>query len=86
MEGIIVNYRRGKRTQTTNQMVVIVPEVDKEKALTLVGKDVTYVCEGKAKKEIKGKVRAAHGDKGAVRILFETGMPGQAIGGKVTIK
>ena len=85
MEGIIVNYRRGRKTQTTNQMIVIIPDVDKTKAKELVGKIATYVCEGKNKKEIKGTVSAVHGDKGAVRIHFETGMPGQAIGGKISI-
>lgn len=87
MEGIIINYRRGRRTQTTNQMVIAVPGVDsKEKAESLVGKTVVYTCEGKNQKEIKGTVKAAHGSKGAVRALFETGMPGQAIGGKILVK
>lgn len=85
MEGIIINYRRGRRTQTMNQMVVVVPGVDKEKALTFVGKEVIYTCEGKTKKQIKGKVTAAHGNSGAVRVHFETGMPGQAIGGRVNL-
>lgn len=86
MEGIIVNYRRGRKTQTTNQMIVITKGSDsKETAEQLVGKIVTYVCEGKAKKEIKGTVSAIHGGKGAVRVHFETGMPGQAIGGSVEI-
>ncbi|MCA9496999.1 MAG: 50S ribosomal protein L35ae [Nanoarchaeota archaeon] len=85
MEAIIVNYRRGRRTQTTNQMVLFVPKYDKEKAKTLVGKKVTYTCEGKDKKQIVGRISAVHGNSGAVRALFETGMPGQAIGGKISI-
>ena len=85
MEGIIVNYRRGRKTQTTNQMIVIVPGTDKKKAAGLVGKTATFFCEGKLKKEIKGKVSAVHGNSGAVRVHFETGMPGQAIGGKISI-
>lgn len=85
MEGVIINYRRGRKTQTTNQMVISFEGVDKEKATSLVGKEVIYTCEGKAKKLIKGKVTSTHGSKGAVRVLFETGMPGQAIGGKVTL-
>jgi len=85
MEGIIINYRRGRKTQTTNQMIVQVPGVDKKKAETLVGKEVVFTCEGKDKKEIKGKVSAVHGNKGAVRVHFEKGMPGQAIGQKVRL-
>ena len=86
MEGIIINYRRGRKSQTTNQMVVQVPGYDKEKAKSLVGKKVVYVCEGKNKKEITGKVSAIHGSKGAVRVLFDNGMPGQAIGAKVRLE
>ncbi len=85
MEGLIINYRRGRRTQKPNQMIVVVPLVDKAKAVSLIGKKVTYVCQGKAKKEISGIISSVHGNKGAVRVLFETGMPGQAIGGKVSI-
>lgn len=84
MEGIIKNFRRGRHTQTTNQMVVYINEVkSKEEASKLVGKTVSW--KSPAGKEIKGKVRSAHGNKGAVRILFEKGMPGQAIGNKVVI-
>ncbi len=85
MEGVIINYRRGRKTQTTNQMIVMVPGYDKKKAEGLVGKSATFVCEGKLKKEIKGTVSAIHGNSGAVRVHFEKGMPGQAIGGKISI-
>ena len=69
-----------------NQMIVQVPGVDKKKAESLVGKSATFVCEGKNKTEIKGKVSAVHGNSGAVRVHFERGMPGQAIGGRITLK
>jgi len=84
MEGVIKNFKRGRRTQTTNQMIVYVSEVKKrEEASGLVGKTVSW--KSPAGKEIKGEVRSAHGNKGALRVLFETGMPGQAIGDKVVI-
>ena len=86
MEGVIVNYRRGRKTQTTNQMIILVADMDKKKAESLVGKTVVYACVGKDKKEIKGTITAIHGNNGAVRALFETGMPGQAIGTKVRIQ
>jgi large subunit ribosomal protein L35Ae len=86
MEGIIVNYRRGRKTQKTNQMIILVPGYDKEKAQKLVGKEVVYTTEGKQKKQIKGKITSVHGNKGAVRALFERGMPGQAIGQKIEVK
>lgn len=84
MEGVIKNFKRGRHTVTGNQMVVYINEVkSKEEAAKLVGKSVVW--KSPAGKEIKGKVRSAHGNSGAVRVLFETGMPGQAIGDKVSI-
>ncbi len=86
MKGTIVNFRRSRHRQTTNQMVIVVDKVDKkEKAEKLVGKEVVWTAPGKNKKQIKGNVTAAHGGKGAVRVLFETGMPGQSIGENVDI-
>lgn len=87
MEALIVNYRRGRKTQKTNQMVLIVKGIDdKEKAKKLIGQTAIYTCEGKEKKQIKGKITNVHGNSGAVRALFETGMPGQAINQKLEIK
>ena len=84
MEGASKNFKRGRKTQTMNQMIVVVNGVeDKGKAAELVGKKVTW--KSPAGKEITGEVRSAHGNSGALRVLFETGMPGQAIGGKVQI-
>lgn len=85
MEGIIVNYKQGRHNQTTNQMIIKVSEVDsKEKAEKLVGKKVIYTPERGNK--ISGEVRSAHGNSGALRVLFEKGMPGQAISKKVSIE
>lgn len=81
-----MNYKRGRKTQTTNQMIVIIPEVDKAKAETFIGKEVVYSIEGKKKTQIKGEVRSVHGNNGAMRVLFERGMPGQAIGQRVEVK
>jgi|TARA_B100001971_G_C18167437_1_gene525058 large subunit ribosomal protein L35Ae len=85
MEGIIASFKRGKHVQTTNQMIVVVDSIkDKEKAADLVGKNVIW--KSPAGKEIKGVVRASHGNKGALRVLFETGMPGQSLGNKVKVE
>ena len=84
MEGIINNFRRGAKTQTMSHMVVYLKDSDsREKASQLVGKSIVW--KSPAGKEIKGKVAAAHGNKGAVRVIFEKGMPGQSIGAKVEI-
>jgi len=84
MEGVIVNFRQGSHHQTDNQMVIIVKDVSKEKAKSLIGKTVVWTSP--AGKEIKGKISALHGNKGAVRAIFEKGMPGQSIGSKIRIE
>ncbi|MCD6523354.1 MAG: 50S ribosomal protein L35ae [Candidatus Diapherotrites archaeon] len=84
MKGVIVNYRRGRRTMHGNQMIVTFEGVDtKEKAAPLLGK--TVVWETPAKKRIFGKVSKVHGNKGAVIVRFRKGMPGQSIGSNVEI-
>lgn len=85
MEGKITNFKGGRHTQVGNQMIVEIEGVNtKEEAAKLVGKKVVWTTS--AKKEITGEVRNFHGNSGAVRVLFETGMPGQAVGGNVQIK
>ena len=84
MKGIIGNYRISRHVQKNNHMIVYVEGIDsREKAATLVGKTVTYTTE--TGKTITGKVAAPHGNKGAVRVIFEKGMPGQSLTKEVTI-
>ena len=86
MEGIIINFRRGRKTTYDRQMIIAVESIeDKEKAGSLVGKKAIWTCPGKDKKEIVGVVNAVHGGKGCVRVVFERGMPGQSVGTKVKI-
>lgn len=85
MKGAIVNFRRGRHTQKMNHMIIYISSIGKrEKASELVGKNVVW--KSPKGKEIKGKVASAHGNKGAVRVIFETGMPGQSLGNKVEIE
>lgn len=85
MEAIIKNFRMGRHRQTDNQMVLLVADLKKkEQASKLVGKTVSWTTPGK--RVIKGKITAPHGNSGAVRVLFEKGMPGQAVGKKVVIE
>lgn len=86
MEAIINNFKRGRKTQTTNQMIILLPKImTKEDAQLYVGKKVVFVCEGKEKKKINGEIRSTHGNSGALRVLFEKGMPGQSIGKKLEV-
>ena len=85
MEGTISNFRKGRHHQYDRQMVIVVKDIDdKKKAEALIGKKVSW--KSPAGKEIAGKISAAHGNKGAVRAIFDTGMPGQSVGSKVKIE
>ena len=85
MEGVIVNFRGSRRVKRHNQMVVQVGTVDnKEKASELIGKKVIWKTS--AGKQLTGQITAAHGNSGALRVIFDTGMPGQSIGSKVDIE
>lgn len=87
MDGVINSFRGSARRKKGNQMIVIVDGItSKDKAQALVGKTITWTSPGKNKKQLKGKISAAHGGKGAVRAIFETGMPGQSLGEQVKIE
>lgn len=85
MEGVIVHFRGSRRVKRHNQMVVQVGAIDnKEKASKLIGKKVIWKTS--AGKQLTGQITAAHGNSGALRVRFDTGMPGQSIGSKVAIE
>ena len=85
MEGKIVSFRRGIKTQRKHQMIVkVISITNKDKAKTLLNKDVSW--KSPAGKEIKGKVTNIHGNSGALRVQFEKGLPGQSLGTKVELK
>lgn len=86
MQGIIANYRGSRRRKRGNYMLVNLPKIDsREKAEALTGKNVEWTAPGKEKKVLKGKITGAHGNSGVVKVLFETGMPGQSLGKEVKI-
>ena len=85
MEGTIVHFRGSRRVKRGNQMIVQVDSVDnKDKASKLVGKKVVWKTS--AGKEMTGQITNIHGNSGALRVRFDTGMPGQSIGTKVLIE
>ncbi len=84
IKGIIINYRRGRKSQYRRQFVIEAAGIDsRKKALSLVGKKVFW--KSMKGKTITGKVINAHGGKGAVRVRFSKGLPGEAIFSKVLI-
>lgn len=57
-----------------------------EKAKPFIGKSAVWTAPGKQKTQIKGKVSSTHGNKGALRVIFERGLPGQSLGEEVKIE
>ena len=88
MKGAIASFRGSRRLRKGNQCIVKVDKIEKkEDAEKLVGKIVKWqTTSTKEKREITGKVTAAHGNSGALRVLFEKGMPGQSLGTEVNIE
>jgi len=80
MKAMVVQFRRGIKHYRPRQFLLH-PEKCKSKkdALKLIGKTVEWKTSGKAPKIITGKITATHGVKGLVRVLFEKGLPGQAL-------
>ena len=84
MEATIANFRQARHHTQMNHMIIYIPGIDtRAKAEKFVGKSVAW--KSPAGKEIKGKIASAHGNSGAVRAIFETGMPGQALGQKIVV-
>jgi large subunit ribosomal protein L35Ae len=84
MQGTILSYRRGRRTQDVNQMLIELENItSKEKAKEFLNKKIIW--ETPSGKEIKGEIIALHGNKGVVRAKFERNLPGQAITTKVEV-
>ncbi|MFH1448431.1 MAG: 50S ribosomal protein L35ae [Candidatus Micrarchaeota archaeon] len=79
MEAKILNYRRGRHTEHTDQFIISVKGVaTREGAAKLIGKKIFW--ETPAKRRIGGKITRTHGNSGAVIARFEKGLPGQALG------
>jgi large subunit ribosomal protein L35Ae len=86
MKARVAHFRQSRHTQYPNKPILLVDGIDnKEKAASLIGKNVVWVSPGKQKKEITGKVTGTHGSKGAVKALMEKGLPGQILGTDVTL-
>ncbi|MBS3166584.1 50S ribosomal protein L35ae [Candidatus Woesearchaeota archaeon] len=85
MEAIIINFRRGRHTQKPSHAILEVPKVETKKdSAKFLNKNVFWTSP--AGKVIKGIIKAQHGTKGALRAIFEKGLPGQAIGAKAKIE
>ncbi len=84
MDATVMHFRMGRHHQNTKQMILKIADTAEE-AQKVIGKTATWTSP--AGKTISGKISALHGRNGNVRVIFaEKGLPGQALGQKVTIK
>jgi large subunit ribosomal protein L35Ae len=84
MKGIVVQFRRGRHRIHERHYLLDLGFTNRDEAKKIVGKEVVW--KSSAGKAINGKISSAHGNKGLVRAIFETGLPGQAITTDVEIK
>jgi large subunit ribosomal protein L35Ae len=84
MKGIVVQFRRGRHRIHERHYLLDLGFTNRDEAKKLVGKEVVW--KSSAGKAITGKISSAHGNKGLVRAIFETGLPGQAITTDVEVK
>jgi len=84
MKGIIVQFRRGRHRIHEKHYLLDLGFANRDEAKKSVGKAVSWKSPGG--KMIHGKISDAHGNKGLVRAIFESGLPGQAITNEVEVK
>ncbi len=81
-EGLIINYRIGGKTQYPKQCLIKVLGAEPSEAKRMIG---LKVCWPVNDPKICGKIVAVHGRKGVLRVKFNRGVPGQALGSRVKI-
>lgn len=84
MKGIVVQFRRGRHTIHEKHYLLDIGMKNREEAKKMAGRVVEWKSPGG--KVLKGKISDAHGNKGLVRAIFESGLPGQAITTEVEVK
>ncbi|MGQ9529801.1 MAG: 50S ribosomal protein L35ae [Candidatus Bathycorpusculaceae bacterium] len=83
VQGIIVNYRVGPKSQRSKECIVQFAHVKSvSEAGRLIGRKVAWKD---GKNRFVGKIVALHGKNGLVRVRFRRGLPGQALGTRVEL-
>jgi len=83
IQGIIVNYRVGPKTQRSKECIIQFPQITSvSEASRLIGRKVAW---RNGETRIIGKIVDIHGRKGLVRARFRKGLPGQALGTTVEL-
>lgn len=84
IEGHIIHFRLGAKSQNPKEVIVEVVGINNIKeASKLLHRKVIW--RDKRGLEIRGKVKRLHGKKGRVIVRFRKPLPGQAVGTSVLI-
>ena len=81
-EGLILNYRIGGKTQYPKQCLIKVLSAEPSYAKRMIGSKVGWPVDDP---KICGKIVGVHGRTGTLRVRFDRGVPGQALGSRVKI-
>ena len=83
MKGIVVQFRRSRKTIKEKHYLLDFGANNREEAKKFAGKEVEWKTS--TGRIIKGKISDAHGNKGLVRAIFEKGLPGQAVASEIEV-
>jgi len=85
MQAMVLNFRQGRHTQKTNQLLISAKDVDsRASASRFIGKKVMWKT--RSGKIIAGKIVAPHGNNGVLRTRFSKGISGEVIGKELSIQ
>jgi len=75
LQGAVVNFRTGPRTQSPKECIIQFPTIKNVgQAAKLIGRNVAWPV---GKRTVRGKIVALHGKNGLVKARFRKGLPGQ---------
>lgn len=81
--GTIVNYRVGTSTQNPRECLIQFPHVN---SISLAGQLIKRkVIWKQGDSKLVGKIAGYHGKNGVVKVKFQKGVPGQALGTTVEL-
>lgn len=84
MKGMVVQFRRSRHRIKEKHYLLDLGFTTRADAQKAKGTIVSW--KSSAGKIIQGKVSDAHGNKGLVRAIFESGLPGQAMATAIEVQ
>ncbi len=83
LTGVIESFRRGPGTQREDQLIILLPTMDRAEVEKLIGAKV--IVRDKYGNRYEGYVKRRHGNGAKILAQFEKGLPGHVLGGDAEI-